>query len=183
MFESLGVSKQGEFTVTGPRITELMADKEIVAYAYRCARRYAKISEDRQEFVQDAFLRLRKDRFSDETPIFSILDEIRRGVHAAYERRRREKSVQNRFLHGYIDDEETVELGRGRRLAKKAIRLSPWYYDKEWLEYNARNENGEMAPLGKWQVPRRLFHRIYLGDGNWQTNTQMSPWDKCEVGK
>jgi predicted ATPase len=129
--------------MNGQRIAELMADKDVMEYARRCARRYARQDEDREEYVQDAFIRLSKEKILDDEPIYAILDEIRRGIHAAYERKR---YVQRQYLHGYSErlskkKIKVKDLGHARYLTIKAIKLSPWYFAPEWLEYGLRKDS------------------------------------------
>jgi hypothetical protein len=124
-------------------IASLMSDPAWHKAVQKLSRRYTRLIEEQEEYAQEALLRV-ADRCADVDSFDTLRAEAKRAIEAAYRRRKRHVDKSNSHnVNGYsIGVKVKVrDLGHSRYLTIKAIKLSPWYFAPEWLEYGLRKDS------------------------------------------
>jgi hypothetical protein len=126
-------------------IASLMSDPAWHKAVQKLSRRYTRLIEEQEEYAQEALLRV-ADRCADVDSFDILRAEAKRAIEAAYRRRKRHVDklcAQN--VNGYVEGckqkLKVRDLGHERYLTIKAIKLSPWYFAPEWLEYGLRKDS------------------------------------------
>jgi len=132
-------------TMTERKIAALMSDPSWHKAVQKLSRRYTRLIEEQEEYAQEALLRV-ADRCADEASFDILRAEAKRAIEAAYRRRKRHVDKSNsRNVNGYIEGckqrLKVRDLGHARYLTIKPIKISPWYFAPEWLEYGMRRES------------------------------------------
>ncbi|MGV0982809.1 MAG: hypothetical protein ACOYB0_10660 [Polynucleobacter sp.] len=132
--------------MTERRIAALMSDTSWNKTVQKLSRRYTRIIEEQEEYSQEALLRV-ADRCKDNDEWSIILDEARRAIKAAYDRKRyhvrkHNASNPNGYIEGTCKKRIAVkDLGHARYLTVKPLKITPWYYAPEWVEYGLRKDS------------------------------------------
>jgi hypothetical protein len=132
--------------MTEKAIASLMSDTAWHKAVHKLSRRYTRLIEEQEEYAQEALLRV-ADRCEDGDSLDVLCDEARRAIQAAYRRRKRRVDMANgHCVNGYIEGSTqrriaVKDLGNSRYLAIKPIKISPWYFDPEWVEYGLRRDS------------------------------------------
>lgn len=126
---------------------------------HKAARRYTKNTEDIEEYMDDAWMRI-AECHADKTSEY-YEREMHRAVRASYQRRYRVYADRAENVNGISESPKSnsiprnaLPLGRGRYLKYKPEKLSSWYYDGEWRDYGLQKEG----------VQVRTFYEIVAVD-------------------
>lgn len=126
--------------MTGPVLAAIMRDAAIHDALFRASRRYASDFGDREELVQEAWLRVARE-CDDDALAGEIVAEGRIGMQLAYQRQRYhvlKKKAQNRNgISGKPRQRAAVRLYRDKLVLCDPDKLDSWVYDGEWAEIEA----------------------------------------------
>jgi len=145
--------------MTGSKLAELMIDTDMMRMIAKAARRYTKIVEDQEEYIQDIWIRLAE--CPDDSSMDHLEVQAQRAVKAAYYRKWRAnvhaKKTPN--VYGISEDHisnykrsDLMPLGRNRYLVLTPEKPGCWYYHNEWEEYG----------LPKDGIQVRSFYKIVV---------------------
>jgi hypothetical protein len=131
--------------MTERRISALMSDPVWNKSVQKLARRYTRLIEEQEEYTQEALLRV-ADKCCDCDNNEIIKKEASLAISAAYQRKRyhvmkMKGDNHNGTIEGCKQKLKVRDLGHERYLTIKAIKLSPWYFAPEWLEYGLRKDS------------------------------------------
>jgi hypothetical protein len=122
-------------------IASLMSDPVWHKAVQKMARRYSRLVEDRDEYEQDALLRVAR-KCEDSDTLDMLKEEARKAIQASYRAKKRRVDKTNRVIvNGCYERDKKKDLGHGRQLLIKPFLIDLWYFAPEWLEYGLRKDS------------------------------------------
>ena len=129
--------------MTGSELAELMKDKALKHAIAKHARRYSRIVENQEDYIQGAWLRISREENGLSLSDYSYV--AAKSIQAQYRSNRRAEGLdvykkQPLDVHGNSkrevrDPRKYVAIERGRWIVRQPETLDEWYYDGEWRDW------------------------------------------------